>query len=127
MGLVEVTLDPRGVAVVTLSRAEKHNALSAEMMVELHELADRLGQDPSVRVVVLAGAGRSFCAGADLGWMQEQMEADAEGRAVSARTLAHMLMVWNLLPKPVIGRVQGNAFGGGVGLMAVCDVVVAVE
>ncbi|MBM7067770.1 crotonase/enoyl-CoA hydratase family protein [Actibacterium sp. 188UL27-1] len=127
MALVEVSVDGRGVALVVLSRAEKHNAMSAEMIAELHQLADRLAADSAVRVVVLTGAGRSFCAGGDLGWMQAQMAADAATRAEGARALAAMLGEWNELPKPVVGRVQGNAFGGGIGLMAVCDVVVAVE
>lgn len=124
---VRVERDGRGVARLTLARAEKHNALSAEMIGEIAEAAQALGADPGVRVVVLAAEGASFCAGGDLGWMRAQMAADAETRAREARRLATMLRALNELPKPLIGRVQGNAFGGGVGMVSVCDVAVGVE
>lgn len=118
--------DARGVATLTLNRPEKHNALDAQMITEMTEAAARLGADPTVRVVVLAGAGASFCAGGDLGWMRAQMSADAQTRAREAGALAGMLGALNRLPKPLIGRVHGQAFGGGVGLMAVCDVAIGV-
>jgi methylglutaconyl-CoA hydratase len=124
---IRVETDARGVARLTLARAEKHNALSAGMIAEITEAARRLGADPAVRVVVLAAEGASFCAGGDLAWMRAQMAADAETRARGARTLARMLRALNELPKPLIGRVQGNAFGGGVGMVSVCDVAVGVE
>ncbi|PKP71221.1 MAG: enoyl-CoA hydratase [Alphaproteobacteria bacterium HGW-Alphaproteobacteria-4] len=121
---IRVETDPRGVARLTLARAEKHNALSAEMIAELTEAAQALGADPAVRVVVLAADGTSFCAGGDLAWMQAQITADAATRAAGARKLAMMLNAINTCPKPVIGRIHGNAFGGGVGMMAVCDVAI---
>jgi methylglutaconyl-CoA hydratase len=124
---IRVETDARGVARLTLARAEKHNALSAGMIAEITEAARRLGADPAVRVVVLAAEGASFCAGGDLAWMRAQMAADADTRAREARTLARMLRALNELPKPLIGRVQGNAFGGGVGMVSVCDVAVGVE
>lgn len=116
--------DARGVARLTLNRPEKHNVLDAQMITELTEAAARLGADDAVRVVVLTGAGASFCAGGDLGWMKAQMAADARARAVEAGKLAAMLGALNRMPKPLIGRVQGQAFGGGVGMMAVCDVAI---
>jgi methylglutaconyl-CoA hydratase len=94
------------------------------MIGEITEAAEALGADPGVRVVVLAAEGASFCAGGDLGWMRAQMAADAATRAREARRLARMLRALNELPKPLIGRVQGNAFGGGVGMVSVCDVAV---
>ncbi|SHH83936.1 crotonase/enoyl-CoA hydratase family protein [Cognatishimia maritima] len=124
---ISISTDARGVATLTLDRAEKHNAMSAEMMRELTEAAKALGTDNKVRVVVLTGAGKSFCAGGDLGWMKEQMAADPETRFVEARKLAEMLQALNTLPKPLIGRLQGNAFGGGVGMASVCDVAIGVE
>lgn len=124
---VRIERDARGVATLWLARAEKHNALSSEMIGEITEAAAALGADPDVRVVVLAAEGRSFCAGGDLGWMKAQMAADAETRAAEARKLAGMLRVLNELPKPLIGRIHGNAFGGGVGMASVCDVAVGVE
>lgn len=123
---IRIETDPRGVAHLWLAREDKHNALSAQMIRELTQAAAQLGADPAVRVVVLAAMGKSFCAGGDLGWMQEQMRADAATRRAGARELAMMLNALNTLPKPLIGRVQGNAFGGGVGMISVCDVAVSV-
>lgn len=124
---ISITSDARGVATLTLDRAEKHNAMSALMISELTRAAERLGNDVAVRVVVLTGAGKSFCAGGDLGWMQDQMAADPETRFAEARKLAEMLQALNAMPKPLIGAVQGNAFGGGVGLASVCDVAIGVD
>jgi methylglutaconyl-CoA hydratase len=119
--------DARGVATLWLARADKHNAMSGAMLRELDRAADQLAGDDSIRVVVLAAEGKSFCAGGDLRWMQAQMNATAEERRAEARILAMALYKLNTLPKPLIGRVQGNAFGGGIGLMSVCDVVIGVE
>jgi methylglutaconyl-CoA hydratase len=120
---ISIETDARGVATLALDRAEKHNAMSAQMIAELHRAALDLGADDAVRVVVLAVRGKTFCAGGDLGWMREQFEADPATRSCEAGRLAHMLQALNTLPKPLIGRVQGNAFGGGVGMMSVCDVI----
>ncbi|RMH46744.1 MAG: crotonase/enoyl-CoA hydratase family protein [Alphaproteobacteria bacterium] len=122
---LSIETNTKGVAVVRLARPEKHNALSAEMIDALAATATRLGRDPAVRVVVLTGTGPTFCAGGDLGWMQAQMEADRAARVREARRLAEMLQALNTMPKPLIARVQGNAFGGGVGLIAVADVAIA--
>ncbi len=119
--------DSRGVATLWLDRAEKHNALSALLIAELTRAATLLAEDDTVRVVVLAARGTSFCAGGDLGWMREQFNAPPETRAAEATKLARMLQALNTLPKPLIGRVHGNAFGGGIGMMSVCDVAVGVE
>lgn len=124
---IRIDTDGRGVATLWLARPDKHNALSQRMMEELTEAAAQLGADPAVRVVVLAGEGASFCAGGDLGWMRAQMDADAETRRAGARTLAGMLSALNGLPKPLIARVHGNAFGGGVGMMAVADIAIAAD
>lgn len=124
---ITVETDARGVAVLTLARADKHNAMSAQMISELTAAATQLAEDDAVRVVVLTGAGKSFCAGGDLGWMQAQREMDAATRSAEAGKLAAMLGALNTLPKPLIGRVQGNAFGGGVGMAAVCDVAIGVD
>jgi methylglutaconyl-CoA hydratase len=122
-----IDMDERGVATLALNRPEKHNAMSGEMIVELKQAAEALGADEAVRVVVLTGAGKSFCAGGDLGWMQSQMAADPKTRFVEARKLAEALQALNTLPKPLIGRLQGNAFGGGVGMASVCDVAIGVD
>lgn len=123
---IDVSVDARGVATLCLNRPEKHNALSAQMIAELTKAAGALAADTAVRVVVLTGAGRSFCAGGDLGWMRAQMAAEAQTRADEARKLAEMLFALNTLPKPLIGKLQGQAFGGGVGMACVCDVAVGV-
>lgn len=124
---ITVATDARGVATVTLNRADKRNAISAGIMDDLTAAAAMLGADPAVRVVVLTGAGDSFCAGGDLDWMRAQIAAGNDQRAAEARRLAAMLAALNDLPKPLIGRVQGAAFGGGIGLMSVCDVAVGVR
>ena len=124
---ISVETDDRGVATLMLNRPEKHNAMSGEMLTELRQATAQLAADDAVRVVVLTGAGKSFCAGGDLGWMQKQRDMTAEERGREARNLAQMLQEMNTLPKPLIGRVQGNAFGGGVGMACVCDVTVGVD
>ncbi len=124
---IEIETDARGVATLWLNRPEKHNALSAQMIAELTRAAEALGVDPAVRVVVLAARGKSFCAGGDLGWMREQMAADPKTRAEEATKLARMLQALDRLPKPLIGKLAGNAFGGGVGMASVCDIALGTE
>jgi methylglutaconyl-CoA hydratase len=124
---IRVSVDGRGVARLTLARPEKHNALSSTMIGELTTVARLLGADAAVRVVVLAAEGASFCAGGDLGWMRAQIEADRASRMKEAKRLALMFKALNDLEKPVIARVHGNGFGGGVGLLCVADVVVAAD
>lgn len=123
-GTIRIETDPRGVATITLDRPERHNALDAATIAALHEAAKTLGPDPSVRAVVLTGAGESFSAGADLGWMRAQAEATREGRIAEARKLADMLGALDALPKPLIARVNGQAYGGGLGLMAISDIAI---
>jgi methylglutaconyl-CoA hydratase len=123
---ISTTTDLRGVATLTLNRQEKHNALNAQMIAELTAAVAELASDSAVRAVILTGVGKSFCAGGDLGWMREQQTATRAGRIAEATRLAWMLKALNELPKPLIGRVQGQAFGGGMGMMSVCDVTIAV-
>ena len=124
---LSIERDARGVATLWLERADKHNALSGAMIEELAAAAEALGKDRNVRVVVLAARGKSFCAGGDLRWMQDQMAASSEERRIGARKLAMALFALNTLPKPLIARVQGNAFGGGIGMMSVADVAIGAE
>ncbi|SOC10361.1 crotonase/enoyl-CoA hydratase family protein [Rhodobacter maris] len=123
---IRLDRDGRGVVTLWLARSEKHNALDAQMISEITQVIRHLGQEQKVRAVVLAAEGKSFCAGGDLRWMQANMTASSEERGASARALAEMLAAVDACPKPVIGRVQGNAFGGGVGMISVCDVAIAV-
>lgn len=122
-----LTTDDRGIARLTLNRPARHNTLSAQMIAELTAAAARLAAATEVRVVVLAAEGDSFCAGADLGWMKEQIEGGEAARRAGATALARMLNALNSLPKPLIGRVQGQAYGGGLGMMAVCDSCIGVD
>ncbi|MEF3046545.1 crotonase/enoyl-CoA hydratase family protein [Pseudotabrizicola sp. L79] len=124
---ISVVPDDRGIVQLRMNRADKRNALSAQMIAELTDFAAQAGPRRDWRAVVLTGAGDVFCAGGDLGWMQAQMAADRATRMAEAKKLALMLKALNDLPQPLIGVVQGGAYGGGVGLCAVCDVVVAAE
>ena len=122
---IHIATDERGVARLTLARPEKHNALSADMIDDLTAAIRDLGHDKAVRVVVLAGEGTSFCAGGDLGWMRAQFDATRAGRMVEARRPAMLFKALNELPKPLVARVHGNAFGGGIGILSVCDMVIS--
>lgn len=122
---ISIETDERGIATVTLNRPDKHNAINARMIAELDGAAGELGADERVRAVVLAGAGETFCAGADLNWMRDQADKNRAGKMAEARALAEMLAAWNGLPKPVIARVHGPAYGGGIGLIAVADIAIA--
>lgn len=114
-----------GVAWLTLNRPERRNALDAELIRALHEAVLRLGADVSCRVVVLAAAGTAFCAGADLNAMRELGRGDAAANREDAAALAKLLLALHECPKPTVALVQGAAFGGGVGVAAVCDVALA--
>lgn len=122
---IRVTLDERGVAALILARPDKHNALNPQMMGELSDAAKSLGANDAVRVVVLRGEGESFCAGGDLQWMKEQFTATREQRMAEARKLAQALRALNEMPKPLIAAVHGAAYGGGVGILSVCDNAIA--
>lgn len=113
------------VATVLLNRPELHNAFNDEMIQEIHEAFLQLSQDPQVRAVILSSEGKSFCAGADLNWMQRMVDYSFEENVADAMKLSEMLKAIHDCPKPVIARVHGAAFGGGVGLVAACDMAVA--
>lgn len=115
----------RAVARVMLHRPEQHNALSAELLGELVQTLHALAHDDAVRVVVLGGNGPSFCAGADLGAMKASANASFEENLADAERLGHLFAGLADFPKPVVGRVHGNVFGGGIGLVSACDIPVA--
>lgn len=116
-----------GVAQVTMARPAVFNAFDEAMIGELDAAFAQLIDDPAVRVIVLAGEGRHFSAGADLQWMQRASEASLDWNVADARGFAGMLARIERCPKPTVARVQGAALGGGVGLTAVCDVAIAAE
>jgi methylglutaconyl-CoA hydratase len=115
------------VAHVTLNRPERRNAYDGRLIAELQESFETIAQDNSMRVVVLTGTGAAFCAGADLRWMAPDSPVSDTRAREDAEQLSAMYRAIDECPCPVIGRVNGPAFGGGVGLVAVCDIVVATE
>src|SRR5688572_23382128 len=124
MPSVTTSVDTRGVATLTLNRPEKHNALDGATVRELHAALAEIEQNEAVRAVVLTGAGASFCAGADIAHMRSMMDATEQQNADDALLLARCLRALDELAQPVIARINGNVFGGGVGLAACADVAI---
>lgn len=122
---INYAVDERGVATITLSRPEIHNAFDDVVVAALSEAFKKAGEDTAVRAVILASTGKSFCAGGDLNWMRRMATYGYEENLRDSNLLAEMLRRLNTLPKLTIARVQGPAFGGGVGLVSCCDMVVA--
>lgn len=123
-----ITLSRDGpVVTLTLARPELHNAFNAEMIAELRDCFTALAGDAAARAVVLTGAGPSFCAGADLNWMRASLDWSRAQNTADAEALAAMFEAAWSLPQPLIGRVNGAAMGGGVGLVACCDIAVTVD
>lgn len=122
-----LNIDERGVAFVTLNRPHVHNAMSAELIQEMQHICATIESDHRVRVVVLSGAGETFCAGGDLKWMESNITKTRAQRVEETGELANMLAALNGLSKPLIGRIQGPAYGGGVGMISVCDISIGVD
>jgi methylglutaconyl-CoA hydratase len=114
-----------GVGIITLNRPERHNAFDDGLIAELSDAIDRMAADPVVRVLVISSTGKSFCAGADLNWMKRAAGYGSEENLRDSRALADMLRRLAQCPKPTIARIQGPAYGGGVGLVACCDIAIA--
>ncbi len=126
-GDAPLKIDRRGaLATLALDRPALHNAFDDALIAALTEALRALGTDPSVRAVVLAGNGPSFSAGADLGWMRRMALAPETENRADAEKLATLMRALDELPKPTIARVHGAAFGGGVGLVACCDIAIGV-
>ncbi len=115
------------VARVVLTRPDLHNAFNEIVIAEITEAFRQMSADPSVRVIVLAGEGKSFCAGADVNWMRRMVGYSVEENVADANLLANMLRTIRECPKPVLARIHGAALGGGVGLTAACDIAVALS
>lgn len=126
MNTLKIERDTRGVAMIAMNRPHVHNAFDETMICELIEAFRDLGADDTVRVIIIAAEGKSFCAGADLNWMKRAAEYDEDQNREDAGELALMLNAIYACPKPVIARVQGNAFGGGVGVVAAADIAIGV-
>jgi len=117
-------LRPDGVATLRLNRPEAKNAMNGTMYDEARRLLAEIDRDPAVRVVVLTGAGSAFCSGGDFKYQQSQAARPEKERLAEASKLALWLSEFDKLTKPVIGRINGAAYGGGLGLVAICDVAI---
>ena len=125
--MLTTDIDAHGIARVTLARPERHNAFDEALIASITQAFTTLGQDSSIRAIILSGQGKSFCAGADIDWMRRAGSwTEAENRA-DAIKLSDMLLAIDSCPKPVIARAHGAVSGGGVGLIACADMVVALE
>ena len=113
-----------GIGIITLNRPERHNAFDDALIAELSTAIDLMAADSAVRVLVLSSTGKSFCAGADLNWMKRAAGYSNAENLHDSRALAEMLRRLAQCPKPTVARVQGAAYGGGVGLVACCDVAI---
>lgn len=125
MSNLSLTTDPRGIALLTLNRPEVHNAFDDALISSLLEELRRLSEDSNVRVLCLTGAGASFSAGADLNWMRRAANFSEEENTADAHQLAAMLRTLDEFPCPTLALVNGAAFGGGIGLVAACDIAIA--
>ncbi len=123
---LDITTDDR-VARITLNRPDVHNAFDDELILDLTQTLLQLDADAAIRAVVLTGSGASFSAGADLNWMRRMASASEADNRTDAERLATLMRTLNFLSKPTIARVNGSAYGGGVGLIACCDIVIAVD
>ncbi|MEP6941171.1 MAG: enoyl-CoA hydratase-related protein [Rudaea sp.] len=123
---LQIVIEHR-VARIALNRPDLHNAFDDALIADLTDALARMGAHPGVRAVVLTGNGASFSAGADLAWMRRMAKASEEDNRADAERLAALMRTLNFLPKPTIARVIGAAFGGGVGLIACCDIAVAAD
>jgi len=120
-------VDSRGVANVMLNNPDKHNAFDDAIILQLTELFQTIAKRDDIRVMVLSATGKSFSAGADLGWMKRMASYSYQQNLTDANALATMLHCLNFLPQPTIAKIQGAAFGGAVGLASCCDIVIAAD
>lgn len=120
-----LTVDGEDIVRVTLNRPEVRNAFNEGLIAELQDIFTKLGSDEHCRVIVLQANGKSFCAGADLNWMKSMADFTKEENVADSRKMAFMLNTIYACPKPVIAKVQGDAYAGGVGLASVCDILIA--
>lgn len=127
MSKVITGIDSRGVARVTIDNPEKHNAFDDKIIAQLIEAFTAVAGNQNVRVMVLGSAGKSFSAGADLGWMQRMAGYSYKENLRDSHALAEMLKILNSMPQPTIARIQGAAFGGAVGLVSCCDIAIAAQ
>ena len=121
------SIDDHGVARIVIDRPDRHNAFDEALIAALTDNFTTLGNDPAVRAIILSGNGKSFCAGADIGWMRRAASWSEAENLADAMKLSAMLSAIDTCPKPVVARVHGVVAGGGVGLVACADMAVAIE
>lgn len=121
------SIDDHGVARIVIDRPDRHNAFDEALIAALTDNFTTLGNDPAVRAIILSGNGKSFCAGADIGWMRRAASWSEAENLADAMKLSAMLSAIDTCPKPVVARVHGVVAGGGVGLVACADMSVAIE
>ncbi|MCW8307593.1 enoyl-CoA hydratase/isomerase family protein [Acidiphilium sp. PA] len=122
---IDFRIDGHGIATITLDRAELHNAFDDAMITGLLDILGKVATDAEIGLVVLQGRGRSFSAGADLNWMRRSAAYTPEQNLADAQDLARLMHALHTMPKPTLALVQGAVFGGGVGLVACCDIALA--
>ena len=124
---LDIRRPSKWVAEVWLNRPDVRNAFNDAVIAELTEAFQQLGQDPDLRVIVLGAHGKAFCAGADLNWMRAMSDYNWEENFEDAQKLANMLWTLDQCPVPIVGRVHGDCYAGGMGLASVCDVLIATD
>jgi len=124
---IQAKMNEQGVLTLSMNRPEVHNAFDITMIRELTEALHQADHDPDVRLLVITGLGACFSAGADMEWMRSQVSASQEENERDAMNLADLMRSLNYLSKPTIARINGAAFGGGLGLIACCDITIAVD
>jgi methylglutaconyl-CoA hydratase len=127
MDIVTSKIDSRGVAWITIDNPDKHNAFDDQIIGQLTQAFSAIASNADARIMVLGSAGKSFSAGADLGWMQRMADYSYEENLRDSHALAEMLFTLNTMPQPTIARIQGAAFGGAVGLVSCCDIAIAAK
>lgn len=127
MKTIDFDIDSLGVGRLRIRRPDVHNAFNDTVIKEMADALEHAAQESTLRVLVITGAGKSFSAGADLGWMRSMVDATEEDNRTDSHRLAGLMRTLNFFPRPTIARVNGSAFGGGVGLIACCDIAIAAK
>ena len=127
MQTIQSAINDKGALTLSMNRPEVHNAFDSTMISELTRALKVAAEEDDIRVVILTGLGSCFSAGADVNWMRRQIEASQEENEKDAMELARLMRTLNYLQKPTIARINGAAFGGGLGLVAACDITIAVD
>jgi methylglutaconyl-CoA hydratase len=122
---LETHLDQSGCLYITLNRPEVYNALNEVMIQEFITILEGHHSKPDIRALILQGAGKLFCSGADLGWMKKMAQFNDQQNVEDAKALAQLMHLWDTFPRPTVALIQGGAYGGAVGLAAAADIVIA--